>query len=82
MPEQRANLGPKYAIRLADLQNWHLLTAVCGVCRHRRQIRLWQLKARHPDHTRLVDVERRLRCLRCGHRGEPNHVLVEIADRD
>ena len=51
MPEQRANLGPKYAIRLGDLRNWHLLTAVCGACRHRRQMRLWQLKARHPDDT-------------------------------
>lgn len=78
MPEQRANLGPKYAIRLSDLRNWHLLTATCGVCRHRRQVRLWQLKARHPGYTHLIDVERKLRC---GNRAN-NHVLVEIADRD
>lgn len=81
MPEQRANLGPKYAIRLGDLRNWHVLTAVCSACRHQRQVRLWQLKARHPDHVWLTDIERRLRCMRCGHRRN-NTVLVEIADQE
>jgi hypothetical protein len=82
MPEQSRNsIGLKYALRLGDLRNWHLLTAVCSACRHRRQVRLWRLKARHPDYVRLVDVERRLRCMRCGHRGD-NTVLVEIADQE
>jgi DNA-directed RNA polymerase subunit RPC12/RpoP len=81
MEEQRANLGPKYAIRLADLRGWHIITAVCSACRRRAQMRLWELTARHPGHTHLIDVERRLRCRHCGNR-EGNSVYVTIADRE
>jgi hypothetical protein len=40
-------------------------------------MRLWQLKAgRHPA-TKLQEVEGRLRCMRCGSRGEAQ-VLVTV----
>jgi hypothetical protein len=32
--EQKGNIGPKYAIRLADLRDWHIVTATCFRYRH------------------------------------------------
>ena len=81
MSEQNGNLGPRYAVRLDQLRNWHVLTAVCPECRHRVGMRLWQLTARHPGHEHLIDVEKRLRCRRCGNR-TGNRIYVTIADRD
>ena len=81
MSEQNANIGQHYAVRLQDLRNWHLLTAVCGACRHQAWLRLWQLTAGQPAHARLIDIEARLRCQRCGNRAG-NRVLVSIAERD
>ena len=67
------------SVRLSDLQPYHLLTAQCPFCGHKRRMRLWQLKAgRHPA-TRLQEVEERLRCMRCGSRGEAR-VLVTVAE--
>ena len=81
MAEQNTNIGPRYAVRLSDLERWHVLTAVCSACRHRRQMRLWQLLAGRPPYTHLTDVEAKLRCQRCGNR-EDNRVLVTMAARD
>lgn len=72
--EQTANFNkPYYEIRLSDLERWHLLVAKCNGCGHRREVRIWRLRAelRHlgtMHNTRLVDFERRLRCQRCGNR--------------
>lgn len=81
MGERNANLGPKYAVRLEYLRGWHVLTAVCPECRHRAQMRLWELTARHPGHAHLTDVEMKLRCRRCGNR-TGNKVYVTIASRE
>jgi hypothetical protein len=78
MVERIGHPGAKYTIRLGDLRNWHRLTAKCIACGHRREIRMWQQRSRAPDPARLMDVERRLRCLRCDHRGDCL-VLVELA---
>ena len=79
MGERNANIGPRYAVRLSDLQPYHLLTARCLFCGHKRRMRLWQLKAgRHPA-AKLQEVEGRLRCTRCGSRGEAQ-VLVTVAE--
>ena len=48
---------PRYAARLSDLERWHVLTAVCGACRHRRHMRIWQLLAERPAYTHLSNVE-------------------------
>jgi hypothetical protein len=34
-----------------------------------------------PDYTRLIDLERRLRCRSCGNRGD-NRILVTLAPRE
>ena len=81
MLEQKTNIGPRHAVRLRDLRNGHLLTAVRGPRRHQAWLRLWQLTAGQPGHARLIDIEARLRCQRCGNR-TGNRVLVSIAERD
>ena len=60
---------PRYAFRLEDLRNWHVVTAVCVRCRHRSVIEHRALKRGRPGYTRLTDLEHRLRCQRCGARG-------------
>lgn len=44
-------------------------------------MRLWELTARHPGHEHLVDVERKLRCRRCGSR-QGNRVYVTVVERE
>ncbi len=82
MEQNENGLGPRYAVRLRDLQNWHVATAVCGECRHKRVMRLWEIKRGQPDTTLLMSVEARLRCRECGYRGETNRILVSVARRD
>ena len=81
MGEQNANIGPRYAVRLSDLQPYHILTVRCGYCRRAVRIRLWQLKAGQYPNARLIDVEQRLRYMRCGSRGEAR-VLVTVSEED
>ena len=75
MGERIKNIGLRYAIHLSDLCNWHLLTAVCFVCGHKGRLCMGQLKLCHPEHARLIDAEKRLRC---GNRGN-NNVYVAVA---
>jgi hypothetical protein len=37
--ERTQNIGPRYAIRLADLHNWHVVTATCLFCRRRAMVK-------------------------------------------
>jgi hypothetical protein len=74
-------LPPRYAFRLEDLRVWHLVEACCPICRHRSVIDHARLTSGRPNHTRLVDLEGKLRCRRCGHRG--GHTLtVRMRPRD
>jgi hypothetical protein len=72
MGKQRKNMPPRYAARLADLQPHHILTAVCPFCEHKARKRLWQITAGLSPHTRLTEIDERLRCMRCGSRGTPS----------
>ena len=61
-------LGPRYAVRLRDLQSWHVLKAVCPECRRATMLTPETLRGRWPAYTRLVDLEPKLRCRKCGNR--------------
>ena len=77
MPE----LPPRYAFRLEDLRVWHEVEAACRSCRHRAVIDHASLTYGRPNHARLVDLEMKLRCRRCGRRG--GHTLtVSLRPRD
>jgi hypothetical protein len=80
MQEQKGNI-PYYAFRLEDLRAWHVVVAICGQCRHEAPLRHQQLVSRRTPSTRLRDLERRLRCHRCGN-SLHNRFTVRLARRD
>jgi hypothetical protein len=71
MPE----LPPRYAFRLEDLRAWHLVEASCRRCRHRALIAHAALRRGRPPYIRLFDLERTLRCRRCGSCGEASPAI-------
>jgi DNA-directed RNA polymerase subunit RPC12/RpoP len=77
MPE----LPPRYAFRLEDLRAWHLVEASCRRCRHRALVAHDWLRQGRPPYTRLFDLERALRCLRCGARSQAS-LAVRLRPRD
>jgi hypothetical protein len=80
MREQKENT-PYYAFRLDDLRAWHVVVATCGQCRHEAPIRHPLLTNGRPRHMRLRDLERKLRCRRCGNIHH-NRFSVGVARRD
>ena len=75
------NIPPRYAIRLDDLRAWHVVFATCAACRKRTHIDARLLQHGRPPYTRLLDLERKLRCSSCGnHQG--NTLSVSMAPRN
>jgi transposase len=79
--EQNGNIPPRYAIRLGDLRRWHVITVTCPTCGHKGRLQAAVLGRGQPPHTRLMDLERRLRCRHCGNR-DGNRLLVRMAARE
>ena len=79
--EQKTNISPRYAIRLADLRHWHVITVSWPACGHKGRLEAMALGRGQPDYTRLMDLERRLRCRSCGNR-QDNRLLVSMASRE
>jgi DNA-directed RNA polymerase subunit RPC12/RpoP len=79
--EHIGNIPPRYAIRLRDLRHWHVVTVSCPACGHKGRLDATALGRGQPDYTRLMDLERRLRCRSCGNR-EGNRIMVTMASRD
>jgi hypothetical protein len=79
--EQNKNMPPRYAIRLDDLRAWHVIIATCAACRKRTYIDARLLQHGRPPYTRLVDLERKLRCSSCGNR-HGNTLSVSMAPRN
>jgi hypothetical protein len=77
MPE----LPPHYAFRLEDLRAWHLVEASCMRCRHRALLAHEVLRRGRPSYARLSDIERSLRCLRCGARGQAS-IAIRLQGRN
>ena len=72
---------PRYDFRLEDLRAWHLVEASCRRCRHKATIAHELLMRGRPSFTRLFDLERALRCERCGARGQAS-LAVRPRPRD
>jgi len=66
--ERNQNIGPLYAIRLGDLREWHVVVATCSRCRHVGSVSLARLQRGRRGALRLVDLQPRLCCRRCGNR--------------
>jgi hypothetical protein len=79
--ERSKNIPPRYAIRLDDLRAWHVIFATCAACRRRTHIDARLLQHGRPPYTRLLDLERKLRCGSCGNR-QGNTLSVSMAPRN
>jgi hypothetical protein len=79
--ERSKNIQPRYAIRLDDLRAWHVVFAICAACRKRTHIDARLLQHGRPPYTKLLDLQRKLRCTSCGnHQG--NTLSVSMAPRN
>jgi DNA-directed RNA polymerase subunit RPC12/RpoP len=72
---------PRYAFRLEDLRVFHLVRAGCHACGHKAIIPNVALLQGRPGYTRLMSLERQLRCRKCGARGKAS-LDVEFRPRD
>jgi hypothetical protein len=79
--EQSKNTPPRYAIRLDDLRAWHVIFATCAACGKRTHIDARLLQHGRPPYTRLLDLERKLRCSSCGNR-QGNTLSVSMAPQN
>lgn len=79
--EQTKNISPRYAIRLHDLRAWHVIVATCAACGKLTHIDARLLRDGRPPYTRLIDLERKLRCGTCGNR-QGNTLSVSMAPRN
>jgi hypothetical protein len=66
--EQIKDIPPRHAIPLDDLRAWHVIFATCAACGRRTHIGAALLQHGRPPYTRLLDLERKLRCGSCGNR--------------
>jgi DNA-directed RNA polymerase subunit RPC12/RpoP len=73
---------PRYAFRLDDLRVlYHLVRASCHACGHKAIVPNAALLQGRPGYTRLMSLERQLRCRSCGARGRAS-LEVEFRPRD
>jgi hypothetical protein len=72
---------PRYVFRLEDLRVFHQVRASCHACAHKAIIPNSALQQGRPNYTRLVSLERQLRCCNCGARGKGS-LEVELRPRD
>lgn len=74
-------MPPRYDFRLEDLRSFHLVRANCHVCAHHAMVPNATLLQGWPGYTRLMALERQLRCRKCGVRGKAS-LDVELRPRD
>ncbi len=77
MPD--VTLGPKYAVRLGDLQPRHVLRVTCFSCRHTANVSPLPLLARFGENQRVSDLEERFACVECGNRFGNSVKVHELA---
>lgn len=78
--EQTSNIvtGPRFQIRLEDLRDWHAIEVTCFVCSHRGHLHSPWLRQHWSLNTRLVDLERKFVCGRCGNRTANTWQIVTL----
>src|ERR1700739_278996 len=74
-------MPPRYAFRLEDLRVFHLVRASCHACGHKAIVPSAMLLQGRPSSTRMMTLERQLRCRKCGARGKAS-LDVELRPRD
>jgi DNA-directed RNA polymerase subunit RPC12/RpoP len=79
MPYDRVILGPRYALRLEDLQATDAIEVECPACRRRALVATHRLHDRFAPIERLTQICRRMRCRRCGGSGGMGWNVVRAA---
>ena len=69
MPDQPRQFGLKFQIRLSDLEAADVLRVRCPQCGHVSAVEPHDLLSRLPSYSRIMDLETKMRCRRCHHRG-------------
>ena len=72
-------LGPRYAVRVGDLRDWHVLRVRCERCKHEGSIYPARLRARAHESARLVDLAARFRCQHCKASGQVSWAVFRSA---
>lgn len=75
------SIGPRYAVRLEDLGTWDRFEASCLACRHKKVLHPDIFRRRWPGYTRVIELEKKLRCESCGNR-EGNSLKIGRLKRD
>lgn len=72
MVEQVSNARmPAWQVRIGDIiEDGGMLDGYCYLCRHSGPVNMAPLLTRWTQHVRLVTIEKRLHCLKCGATGE------------
>jgi hypothetical protein len=60
---------PRYDFWVEDLRSFHLVRVSCHACAHKAIVPNAALLQGRPGYTRLISLERQLRCRKCGARG-------------
>lgn len=60
------DLGSRYEVRLARLREWHVVRIRCFSCERTGDIYPKTLKRQYPADMRLIDLQPKFRCRRCG----------------
>lgn len=63
---------------LADIPEWYAFFAWCPRCRRKEMIRRYDLQRGTGPDVRFKDVERRLRCMGCGVKGQSQLRLGKV----
>jgi DNA-directed RNA polymerase subunit RPC12/RpoP len=76
VPYDRVILGPRYALRLDDLQATDAVEIDCPSCRRRALVATHRLHDRFSGFERMTQICRRMRCRRCGSAGGMGWTIV------
>ena len=80
MGEQNANIGPRFYGSVGALCPDDVLTFACPVCGHQASVEARALIERVSSKLLIGDIDARLRCTRCGARGQAQLIAIDLAD--
>lgn len=78
--EQKVNivtLGLKFQVRVSDLGTHDFMVVTCRQCEHTGFISAAKIQASIKQKIRLLDVERKFRCVRCRSLGQVSWQTAE-----
>jgi rubredoxin len=80
MKEQSTNTGPRFYGSVGALCPDDVLTLACPVCGYQASMEARALTERVSPKLKIEDIDARLRCTRCGARGQAQLIAVDLAD--